>query len=94
MPDPKKGKSKQPREQFLAPEELAYDLPLSDSRRQFVARCPDGVMRSGYCGVADTFFTIPARMRANGRQIAGFLTYDHDVLEFVPTGKNKGAVGG
>lgn len=40
--------------------------------------CPDGTLRSAYGSPlgADTFFSIPARVYAKGRTVAGYLTMD------------------
>ena len=76
---------------WIDDEELAYPAgSLAQSRRHFAARCPDGKVRRGICGIPDTFFCIPARMKANGKTISGYLSIDDSVVVFTPTGKNRG----
>ena len=75
---------------WLDPEELAYPAGnLAQSRRRFMAKCPDGKLRGGICGVPDTYFTIPARMKANGKTVSGYVSRDRETFTFNPTGKNK-----
>lgn len=70
---------------FLDPEERAYPTgSLQSSRRHFRAVCPDGVERSGICGIADTFFSIPARLKAHGKTVTGYVTMGDNQLEFRP----------
>lgn len=43
--------------------------------RQVAAVCPDGkVRRTVYLGNADTYFSLPARMRIAGRSVRGYVT--------------------
>jgi hypothetical protein len=72
------------------------------------ALCPDGKVRAFRGGIADTAFSIPARVSAKGTTVAGFITVEtrdgyttatadgHDpaVVKFVPYkyGKNHGLV--
>lgn len=72
---------------WIDPEEYAYPAgSLRQSRRRFAARCPDYKIRRGVCGIADTFSTVPARLKANGKTVAGFVTMDTDrgELKFTP----------
>lgn len=38
------------------------------------ALCPDGKVRAFRGGVADTFFSIPARVSAKGKTVSGYVT--------------------
>jgi hypothetical protein len=38
------------------------------------AMCPDGKVRAFRGGIADTFFSIPARVSAKGTTVAGYVT--------------------
>ena len=72
---------------WIDPEEYAYPSgSLRQSRRHFAARCPDGIIRRGVCGIPDTFFSLPARLKARGRTVAGFvgIDTDHNELTFTP----------
>jgi hypothetical protein len=61
----------------LDPEEYAYPSgALRNSRRHFSAICLDGKVRRGTCGVPDTFFSIPARLKAKGKTVTGYVTID------------------
>ena len=60
----------------------------TDHSRHFRARCMDGVLRTGLAAIADTAFSIPARLRVGGGKITGYLLSNEDedgtkVLEFV-----------
>lgn len=55
----------------LAPEALAY--PNGGQTRPGRAIYPDGKVRKVMGGIPDTFFTIPAHGRMNGKYVAGFL---------------------
>lgn len=75
---------------FVDPEENAYPAgTLRESRRRFKAKCPDGVIRSGICSIPDTSFSIPARLKARGKTVAGFISLDNDVILFTPDAKSK-----
>jgi len=76
---------------FLDPEEYCYPSgSLRQSSRRFAARCPDGIIRKGICGLADTFFSIPARLNAKGKTVTGFVGSDENGFFFLPFtyGKN------
>ena len=63
----------------LDPEERAYNTYAgghSRSNRHGRAIYPDGTIRAVVAGVADTFFSIPAHGRVNGKYVSGFLTID------------------
>jgi hypothetical protein len=60
--------------------------------------CSDGVRRNAYPtggGVADTFYTIPARVSIKGKTVSGFVTIDGptgaETLGFVALSKGKNA---
>jgi hypothetical protein len=80
---------------WLDPEERAgYTGSLRNSRRRFRALCPDGVYRNGICGIADTYSTVPARLKVRGRTVSGFIMVTRDadwnsVIKFVPSGDGK-----
>lgn len=42
------------------------------------ALCPDGVVRAVrfYDGIADTFFSVPCRVQAHGKTVAGYVTVE------------------
>jgi len=67
---------------FIMNEELAYDRPLKESDRRGRVRFPDGKLRAVLLGVADTWFTIPARAKVCGRTRHGFVYRDSDSEEF------------
>ena len=72
---------------WLAPEEDAYCSDtgsLRQSNRRFAARCPDGIVRRGVCGIPDTYFSIPARLKAHGKTVAGFVGSDDGTYTFTP----------
>lgn len=79
---------------WIDSEEMAYPAgSLKQSRRHFAARCPDGKIRRGVCGIPDAYFSIPARMKANGKTISGYLSTVYGTATFNPTGKNRDAFG-
>ena len=61
---------------WLEPEQVCY--PYARQVRKGKAICEDGVIRTVYAGVADTFFSIPAHTRVRGKYVGGFLTVDSD----------------
>ncbi len=95
---------------FLDPEDYCYPSgSIRQSRRKFRAMCPDGIVRTGVCGIADTYFSCPARLKAKGKTITGFIMMEHCYAEgceskgkhwlwlvFVPYQyrKNAGTIGG
>ena len=46
-----------------------------------LAVCEDGHTRSVDFGVADTFFTCPAKAKIDGKTIYGFLSYEEDASD-------------
>lgn len=75
---------------WMDPEERAYPSgALRNSNRRFRAICPDGKARTGICGVADTYSTVPARMKAYGKTVSGFLTVKQGQVYFYALGKHQ-----
>lgn len=59
---------------WIDDEELAYPRgSIRASRRRGVVRYLDGKLRKVTLGVPDTYFTIPARGKANGRTLSGYV---------------------
>ena len=52
--------------------------------------CADGKVRTTtrIAETADTFYSVPAAVKVNGKTVSGFLTLEDDVARFVATGKN------
>lgn len=71
---------------YIEPEERAYSARGSQLRKGR-AVWPDGKVRAVRAGIPDTFFTIPAHGRLNGKYVAGYLTSDENVLKFHPLKK-------
>lgn len=60
---------------WLDPEEMSYpEGSLRQSRRRAKALCPDGIVRTAVVGIPDTFFSIPARLKARGKTVAGYVS--------------------
>ena len=57
---------------WLEPEELCY--PRGGTTRKAYVLCPDGIKRISACGIPDTWFSIPARLRVKGQTITGYVT--------------------
>ena len=57
---------------WLEPEELCY--PNGGMTRKAYVVCPDGAKRVSTCGIPDTWFSIPARLRIKGQTITGYVT--------------------
>lgn len=82
---------------WLDPEQLAYPSGSITAGRKARAMCSDGKLRIFQTGIPDTYFSIPARTKAYGKTVTGFLhtsdvwddkTYKK-VLSFTADGKNK-----
>lgn len=72
------------RKTWIDPEEYAYPSgTLRHSTRKGRVRCADGVIRTVLLSVSDTFFSIPARVYAYKKTIAGYVTVDSETGEFV-----------
>lgn len=68
-------------ETWLEPEEAAY--PNGGMTRKARVRFSDGKLRMIRAGIPDTYFSVPATARVNGRYVAGFITIDSkDELRF------------
>lgn len=63
----------------LGSEDAAYPAgSLRQSHRYGTAIFPDGKVRRVKLGVADTFFSIPARAHYHGRTVSGFVSIAED----------------
>ena len=72
------------RKTWIDPEEYAYPSgTLRQSTRRGMVRCADGIIRKVLLSVPDTFFSIPARVYAYGKTIAGFVTCDSESGEYL-----------
>lgn len=65
---------------WLQSEEAAY--PHGRMTRRGYAKWPDGRFRRVWAGVPDTFYTVPAYGRVQGKRVKGFLTVEEGVLIF------------
>jgi len=82
---------------WLDPEEMAYPSGSITAGRKAKALCTDGHVRTFQCGIPDTYFSIPARTKAYGKTVTGFLhtsdTYDdgkyQQVLKFTADKKYR-----
>lgn len=54
---------------------LEFSLPWGFSCKGR-ALCPDGKVRAFRGGIADTFFSIPARVSTKGTTVAGYVTVE------------------
>ena len=61
---------------WIESEEVCY--PDGAPRRHGRAMCEDGKVRAIRAGIADTWFSIPARVKVHGKTVTGFVTA-HDV---------------
>jgi len=71
---------------FIQPEEYAY--PHGGQTRKGAAVFPDGKVRRVWVGIPDTYFSIPAHARLNGRYVSGWVGCEDGVFVFHP---NKSA---
>lgn len=69
---------------WLEPEELTY--PSGGMHRRCRAIGPDGKAVIVKAGIADTYFSVPARHPVHGK---GFLTHDEEGYKFTPSKKNE-----
>ena len=65
---------------WLEGEEFCY--PDGNMTRRAYAECADGKNRVFIAGIADTFFSIPARGKIGGKSVRGILTKSTTGLEF------------
>lgn len=80
---------------WIGPEEHAYNTysgAHSGSNRRGRVRFPDGKIRTVTLGVPDTYFSIPAHGRVNGKYVSGVVMHESEWGEdgeykFYPTGK-------
>ncbi len=86
---------------YIGPEQDAYNTysgAHTGSGRKGRVRFPDGKIRTVTLGVPDTFFSIPAHGRIDGRYVSGFVSIadwrdeeEHGIPEgtylFTPTGR-------
>ena len=61
---------------FIAPEDNAY--PHGGQTRKCLVLFPDGALRRAWCGIPDTYFSIPAHARVSGRYVAGWIGVQDD----------------
>lgn len=57
---------------WLEPESLCY--PAGGMTRRAYALCEDNEYRLVTCGVPDTYFSIPGRVRVGGKSVRGFVS--------------------
>jgi hypothetical protein len=80
---------------WLEPEEWCY--PRGGFTRRAMVRCPDGAYRVVVCSIADTYWTIPARLVYKSRHVSGHITLDEKSSPkefiFIPGGKNRDVFG-
>ena len=65
---------------WLEGEEFAY--PNGGMTRRCYAVCPDGQLRVVKCSIPDTYFSIPATARIQGKRVKGFITTDENGFKF------------
>jgi hypothetical protein len=58
-------------------EDEAFAYRRADNRRAYV-KFEDGTLGTVRCGVADTFFSVPAVARRAGKRIKGFVSSTDD----------------
>ena len=55
--------------------------------------CTDGKRRLvEITGEPDTMFTVPARTKANGKTVGGYVTVDDGVYKFFSSGRNRDVI--
>ena len=68
---------------WLEPESLCYSH--GGKTRRAYALCPDGHKRIVWCGIPDTYFSIPAKsIRINGKLTRGYIGSHNDAITFNP----------
>lgn len=75
-------------ETWLEPEELCY--PKGGMTRRALCLMPDATLRVITCGIPDTAFSIPARVRINDITIRGFVSSDETGYKFTPYTNQEG----
>lgn len=68
---------------WIEGEEFAY--PKNTFTRRGFVDCEDGQRRLVKCKVADTFFSIPARCKIDGKTVKGYIKCDEQGAEFIQT---------
>lgn len=61
---------------YIAPEQHAY--PNGGQTRKCFVIFPDGKLRRAWCGIPDTYFSIPAHARLRGRYVTGWIGVQSD----------------
>lgn len=74
---------------WLDPEELSYPSGSITAGRKAKALCSDGKVRTCQVGIPDTFFSIPARTKAFGKTITGFVHISDNWKEDLVCGNDK-----
>lgn len=72
---------------WLEPEEITY--PSGAMIRRCRAVCPDGIPRVVTCGIADTFFSIPGRVKIKGKSTRGYISDKDGTYIFTPYTKQS-----
>lgn len=89
--DGMKGAAQLAQQTWIGPESDAYNTysgAHTGSNRRGKVRFPDGKLRIVTLGVPDTYFTIPAHGRINGKYVSGFVSMaDDGEYEFSPMGR-------
>lgn len=72
---------------WLEPESLCY--PSGGMLRRCYALCEDGKKRVFKCGIPDTFFSILATGKINGKSVKGFISSDEKGFKFTQYQNDK-----
>jgi hypothetical protein len=71
---------------WLEGEEFAY--PHGRETRRCYAE-HEGTRRVVLCGIPDTYFSIPAKVRIKGKVVRGYVTGEENGFRFVPSGLRR-----
>lgn len=63
---------------WLDPEDMCYPSGSITAGRKAKALCSDGKVRTCQVGKPDTMFSIPARTKAFGKTVTGFVHISHN----------------
>ena len=63
-------------------ESEAFCYPNGGMKRRFCARDLTGKLHTGWAGIPDTFFSIPATIRHKGKLMRGWLGVDEEGFIF------------
>jgi len=77
---------------WLESENWCY--PAGGMTRRAYATCEDGEKRVITCGIPDTFFSIPGRVKIDGVTVKGFVSSDEDGFKFTAYKKQDTEQGG